>query len=450
MGGRLFDAAFSTFRPEDFRPAFDAALAERRAEIAAIKANAAPPTFENTILAMERSGRTLDRVARVFFHLASSDTNEKLEAIEREIAPILSRESNAIFLDETLFARIDAVKQGAADAALDAEALRLIERYHLAFVRAGAALDFDRKTRLAAIGERLASLGAQFGQNVLGDERDYLLLLETEDELAGLPASFRTAARATAEARGAPGKYAVTLSRSSVEPFLQLSSRRDLREKVWRAFVARGVNGGERDNRAIMNEMLELRAEMAALIGYASYADFRLADTMAKTPDAARALMGKVWAPAREQALVEAAALQQLIADEGGNFELKPWDWRYYAEKRRAQLHNFDESALKAYLPLDSMIEAAFDCARRLFGLQFSARDDIDLPHPDARAFEVKDAAGKTIALFIGDYFARPSKRSGAWMSSLRSQSKLDGETSANRAQHDELLARQGRARRRC
>ncbi len=420
---------FSQFRPEHFRPAFDAAFAERRAEIAAIRANPEPPTFENTIVAMERAGKTLNRVSRVFFHLASADTNEALEAIEREIAPILSRESNAIFLDDELFRRVAYVKAGAAAAGLDGEARRLVERYHTAFVRTGAGLDSQRKARLAAIGERLASLGAEFGQHVLGDEREYLLLLETDEELAGLPPEFRSAAHATAAARGAPGKYAVTLSRSSVEPFLQLSARRDLREKVWRAFVARGANGGERDNGAIMQETLRLRAEMASLIGYDSYADYKLADTMAKTPAAAMALMKQVWAPARERALAEAASLQRLIATEGGNFELKPWDWRYYAEKHRSVLHNFDEGALKAYLPLDRMIEASFETARRLFGLTFIARDDVDLPHPDARAYEVKNEAGKTLALFIGDYFARPSKRSGAWMSSLRVQSRLDGET---------------------
>jgi peptidyl-dipeptidase Dcp len=420
---------FSHVRPEHFRPGFDAALAERRAEIAAIRANPEPATFENTIVEMERAGKALNRVSRVFFHLASADTNEALEAIEREIAPILARESQAIFLDDELFRRVDWVKAGAAAAGLGAEERRLVDRYHIAFVRSGAGLDAERKARLAAIGERLASLGAEFGQNVLGDERDYLLLLETEDDLAGLPSEFRSAAHATATARGASGKFAVTLSRSSVEPFLQFSARRNLREKVWRAFVARGANGGARDNGAIMNETLKLRAEMASLLGYASYADYRLTDTMAKTPAAATGLMKQVWAPARARALSEAAALQEMIVAEGGNYELKPWDWRYYAEKRRVALHNFDEGALKAYLPLEGMIEASFETARRLFGLTFVKRTDIDLPHKDARAFEVKDGTGKTIALFIGDYFARPSKRSGAWMSSLRVQSRLDGET---------------------
>ena len=420
---------FSAIKPEHFRPAFDAALSERRREIEAIKTNPEPATFENTILELERAGQALNRVSRVFFHLSSADTNDALQAIEREIAPILSRESSAIFLDDALFRRVDWVKKGALAAGLAAEASRLVDRYHTAFVRSGAGLPAERKQRLADIGERLASLGADFGQNVLADERDYLLLLDSEEDLQGLSADFRSAAAATAAARGAPGKFAVTLARSSVEPFLQFSARRDLREKVWRAFVSRGANGGEHDNGAIMKETLALRAETAELMGYQSYADYRLTDTMAKAPAAAEGLMKQVWAPARERALNEAAALQELIAAEGGNFELKAWDWRYYAEKRRSALFAFDDGELKSYLSLERMIDASFETARRLFGLTFARRDDIDLPHADARAFEVKAANGKTIALFIGDYFARPSKRSGAWMSSLRVQSRLDGET---------------------
>ena len=350
--GRPFAAPpFSKLRAEHFRPAFDAALAERRAEIAAIKADPAPADFSNTILGLERAGQKLDRVSRAFFHLSHADSNQALEEIELEIAPVLARERNAILLDDELFARVDQVFAQAHS--LDAEARRLVERYRLAFVRSGAGLDAERKKRLAEIAERLASLGAAFGQNVLADERDYLLLLEGSEDLAGLPKEFLDAAARTAKDRGYEGRYAVTLSRSSVEPFLQFSSRRDLREKVWRAFCARGRNGGARDNSAVMAETLKLRAEKAALLGYRTYADYRLDDTMAKTPEAALDLMRKVWAPARERALAEAEALQQEIAAEGGNFELKAWDWRYYAEKRRQKLYDFDEAALKAHLPLE-------------------------------------------------------------------------------------------------
>ena len=420
---------FSSFRPEHFRPAFEAAFAERRAEIEAIKTNREPPTFENTLLPMERAGKALDRVSRVFFHLASADTNPALEAIERDIAPLLARERNAVFLDDALFKRVDWVRQGAAAAGLDAEARRLVERVHSAFVRTGAGLDAERKKRLGEIGERLARLGAEFGQNVLGDEREFLMLLDPETETGGLSPEFLAAAKVTAEARGHAGQYAVTLSRSSIEPFLSSSSHRLLREKAWRAFASRGANAGARNNSAIMAETLTLRAERAELLGYPTYADYRLEDTMAKTPEAARNLMRQVWAPARQRALAEAEALQEIIAAEGGNFALAKWDWRYYAEKRRQALYQFDEAALKAHLPLERIIDASFETARRLFGLTFVRRLDIDLPHTDARAWEVKDASGKPIALFIGDYFQRGSKRSGAWMSAMRSQSKLDGET---------------------
>lgn len=415
---------FSQVRPEHFRPAFDAAIAERRAEIEAIKAEPAEPDFDNTILALERAGKTLDRVGRVFGHLAGADTNEAIEAIEREIAPIMSRESNALLLDEALFRRVDAV--WAQREGLAPEDHRLVERLRLGFVRAGAGLPEEKLQRLKEIGERLATLGAAFGQNVLADEREFLLLLDGAEDLAGLPADFVAASAATAKARGHDGKYAVTLSRSSIEPFLTFAARRDLREKAWRAFVARGAHEGAHDNRPIMNETLALRHERAQLLGFATYADYRLDDTMARRPAAAEDLMRRVWEPARAQALEDAKALQWMIAEEGGNFELKPWDWRYYAEKRRQALYAFDESALKAHLKLENVIEAAFHVAHRLFGLSFKARNDIDLPHPDARAWSVFDASGDEIALFVGDYFNRASKHSGAWMSALRSQQRLD------------------------
>jgi peptidyl-dipeptidase Dcp len=418
---------FSKVKVAHFRPAFEAALGERRAEIEAIKTNPEPASFENTILAMQRAGKALDRVASVFFHLAGVDTNDDLQAIEREIAPILSREASAIFLDDALFQRVGAVHASLPTLGLDAEASRLVERLRLGFKRFGAGLPEDKKTRLAEIGQRLATLGATFGQNVLADEKAFLLVLENED-LAGLPPEFLAAAAQTAAERGHPGKHAVTLSRSSVEPFLQFSARRDLREKAFRAFLARGANGGPRDNGATMDETIRLRAEKAELLGYKTYADFKLDDTMAKTPDAAMGLLRQVWTPARAQALRDGEALQAMIAEEGGNFELKPWDWRYYQEKRRQALYHFDEGELKAHLPLDRVIEASFHVAHRLFGLSFVARDDVDLPHPDARAWSVIDASGKPIALFIGDYYARASKRSGAWMSALRSQYRLDGE----------------------
>ena len=419
---------FARIRPEHFRPAFDAALIEKRAEIASIVANPEAPTFDNTIVALERAGKTLERVGAAFFALAGADSNDALEEIERDIAPILARERDAILLDDALYARVEALRGAEESLALDAEAARVLDRWRTAFVRAGAGLAPKKKARLAAIGERLATLGAAFGQNVLADEKTFALILDGPDDGLGLPESFLAAAARAATERGFPGKRAVTLSRSSVEPFLRFSARRDLREKVFRAFLARGANGGAHDNGAIMSETARLRAERAALLGFPSYAHFRLDDAMAKTPEAALALLNRIWAPARAQAQREAEALQATIAAEGGNFELQPWDWRYYAEKRRKALTDIDERELQAYLPLEAMIAAAFDVAHRLFGLSFVERRDIDLYHADARAWMVVGRGGEPIALFIGDYFARPSKRSGAWMNSLRNQQKLDGE----------------------
>jgi peptidyl-dipeptidase Dcp len=419
---------FGAIKPEHFRPAFARAFAAHRAEIDAIAANPAPATFDNTIAAFERSGHGLDRVSSVFFNLAGADTSDEIEAIEREIAPLFARHYAEIHLDDALFARIDSLYRQRAALGLDAEQARVLERHHITFRRAGAGVAGDVKTRVAEIGARLAALGTQFSQNVLADENSFALVLETEDELQGLPDGMRSAAAAEARRRGLDGKFAFTLARSSIEPFLQMSQRRDLREKIFRAFVARGESGGPTDNRAIAAEMVALRAELARLLGYESFAHFRLADTMAKTPAAAQNLLERVWTLARARALREEAALQELAAQEGGNFTLAPWDWRYYAEKRRKAEFQFDEAALKPYLALDRMIAAAFFAAHRLFGLSFTERFDIPLYHADARAWTVGDARGREIGLFIGDYYARPSKHGGAWMGAFRDQEKLDCE----------------------
>jgi peptidyl-dipeptidase Dcp len=417
---------FGRIEPAHFRPAFDAALKAARAEIDAIAANPDPPTFANAIEALERSGRDLDKVASVFFNLAGAATNDELQAIERDIAPILSRHRSDTYLNDALFARIGALKTDENQFGLSAEQTRVLERYHLNFTRAGAGLPPDTKARLAEISDRLAMLGAKFGQNVLADERAWLMLLDKAG-LDGLPDFFIAGAARTAADRGHAGKYALTLSRSSIEPFLQFSARRDLRETAFRAWTARGENGGETDNRQIAAEMARLRAERARLMGYESYAHFRLADTMAKTPRAALDLLESVWTPAVLSARREEEALQEIVASEGDNYKVAPWDWRYFAEKRRKAEFDFDEGEIKPYLQLDRLIEAAFYVANRLFGLSFTERFDLRLYHPDARAWTVTGRAGAPVALFIGDYFARPSKRSGAWMSVFRRQQKLDG-----------------------
>jgi len=417
---------FDRIEPPHFRPAFDVALKNHRAEIDAIAANPESPTFANTIDALERSGRSLDRVAKVFFNLAGAATNDELQAIEREIAPVLARHRSQISLNEALFKRIDTLKAEENKLGLSVEQARVLERYHLDFTRAGAGAPGEAKARLAAIAERLATLAAQFGQNVLADEKGWLMLLDEED-LVGLPDFYVASAARVAAERGHPEHFAVTLGRSSIEPFLQFSARRDLRENAFRAWSARGESGGASDNRAIAAEMVSLRAERARLLGYESFAHYRLADTMAKTPQAALDLLESVWASGVASARKDEEALQAIATIEGGNFKIAPWDWRYLAEKRRKAEFDLDEAELKPYLQLDRMIEAAFYAAGRLFGLGFVERFDLKLYDPDVRAWTMTGRDGEPVALFIGDYFARPSKRSGAWMSNFRGQQKLDG-----------------------
>jgi len=419
---------FADVNVQDYRPAFTAALAEQEAEIAAIANNAAAPSFKNTIEALERSGDALDRVSLLFFNLAATDTDDDYQAIEREIAPVLSRHRNAIYLNEALYRRVEALDAQKDTLDLTPEQLRVLERYVITFKRAGAGLSEEARKRLSEIGERLAVLGTQFGQNVLADEKSFTLVLDGADDLAGLPEPLIAAAAAAAEERGLAGKHVITLSRSSVEPFLQFSSRRDLREKAFKAWAARGENGGETDNLAIAEETIRLRAERAKIMGFDTYADFQLSDTMAKTPQAALDLLHSVWEPARRQALAEQAALQDMAAQEGGNFEIAGWDWRYYAERLRKAKYDLNESELKPFLQLDKMVEAAFYTASKLFDLTFTEQKDIPLYNPDTRIWLVQ-RQGKDIALFIGDYYARTSKRSGAWMSNFREQHKLDGGT---------------------
>jgi peptidyl-dipeptidase Dcp len=419
---------FSAITPAHYLPAFEIALAEQQREIDAIAADPAAPTFDNTIAALERSGQSLRRVSAVFFNLCGTDGNDATEEIERRIAPVLARHRTGILLNGPLFRRIDELHQARDRLGLSDEQRRVLDRHHIAFRRTGAALDETSRARLMQITERLASLGTTFSQNVLADEKSFGLMLETDADLAGLPEFVRSAARQAAEERGHPGKYLITLGRSSIEPFLQFSARRDLRERAYRAWVARGENGGANDNTAIIGEMLRLRSERAKLLGFASFAHFRLDDAMAKTPDAVADLLDTVWRPARQRAFVERDALQAIADAEGGGFKLAAWDWRYYAEKLRKARYDLDASEIKSYLQLDRIIAAAFDTAQRLFGLSFHARDDVPLYHPDVRAWDVHDRDGRHIGLFLGDYFARPSKRSGAWMTGFRTQEKLSGD----------------------
>ena len=408
-----------------FREAYDMALSAHKAEIAAIINDPAKPDFENTIVAMERAGEALKRVGSVFWNLAGTESTEALRAVEREMSPLLARHYSEIFLDPTLFARVDAVFEARAQGAYSPEEMRVLERKHKAFVRAGAKLGEAQRQRLGAITEELATLGTRFSQNVLKDESGFVLVLEKEADLAGLPADFRAAAAALATERGHADKWAVSLARGNVEAFLTHSTRRDLRETLFRQWSLRGETGGETDNGAVIARTLALRAERARLLGYETYADFKLDDTMAESPDAVRALLDQVWTAGRARAGLEVGRLQAMIEAEGGNFELAPHDWRHYAEKLRRAEYAIDDAALRAYFPLDRMIEAAFHVAGELFGLRFEEQKGLPVYNPDVRVFEAKDAQGRHVALFIGDYFARASKRSGAWMSAFRGQQKL-------------------------
>jgi peptidyl-dipeptidase Dcp len=418
---------FADVTPAHFLPAFEQAFADHAGEIAAIEQDPSTPDFANTITELERSGKLLSRVSAVFYDLVSAHSNPALLEIDKEVSLRVARHWNPIMMNAALFARIAALYRDRAGLGLSGEQMRLLERTYTRFHRAGAGLDEAGKQRMAEINERLAHLGTAFSHHLLGDEQDWFMELGEADR-DGLSDSFVAAAEAAATERGMAGKAIVTLSRSSVEPFLKSSTRRDLREKAFKAFTARGDNGNANDNNETIVEILKLREESAKLLGFPTFAAYRLEDSMAKTPEAVRGLLERVWKPARARALADRDALQALVAAEGGNFALAPWDWRFYAEKLRQAKANFDDAAIKPYLSLDHMIEAAFDCATRLFGVSFAERKDIPVWHPDVRVWEVRGRDGRHQALFYGDYFARPSKRSGAWMTSLRDQQKLDGD----------------------
>ena len=420
---------FASIAPHHFPPAFKAALKTHRDEIAAIAGATAKPSFANTIVALEKSGALLNRVADVFFNLTSAHTNPELEAIQRDVAPLLAKHQSAVLLNRRLFLRIDDLYARRDRLGLDAEALRLLERVHTNFVRAGAKLDAKSRRRIAEINTELATLGTAFNQNVLADEQAWHMILDGERDLAGLPDSVRAAAAQAAADLGKPGLHAITLARSSVEPFLQFSARRDLREEAWKAWVRRGELGGKTDNRTIIVRMIALRRELAGLLGYENFAAYVLDDTMAKTPDTVRGLLDKVWPAGLKRARAERDALEARARADGENFAIAAWDWRYYAEKERKARYDLDEAEVRSYLTLDNVLAAAFDTAGRLFGLKFEERFDIPRYHEDVRTWEVTTkTGGKHVGLFLADYFARPSKRSGAWMSSYRTQHKLKGE----------------------
>ncbi len=415
---------FDRIRAHHFEPAFEAAMQANLAELQVISAQAEPPSFDNTVAAFDRAGRLLARISAVFYNLTASETSPELQAVQRRVAGPLAAHDSAVYMDARLFARIAALHAQRDALGLDAEQRRLLERVHLDFVRAGAQLQGPARERYASVMTSLAELTTRFAQNVLHDENDFRLVLRDEAELAGLPDFVRAAARQAAADRSLGDVHVITLSRSLVVPFLTFSERRDLREQAWRAWTSRGEHDGPADNRDIARRILRLRHEQAALHGHACYADYALADTMAGNRHAVQRLLDEVWPRALVAVERERAALESAARAAGWPHTIEAWDWRYWAEKVRQARYAVDDAEVKPYFRLEAMVEAAFDCAGRLFGLHFRPRADLPVYHPDVKGYEVRNAGGELVGLFLQDNFARTSKRSGAWMSSLRWQNR--------------------------
>ncbi len=415
---------FDEISDSDFGPAFDLLLEQARKEFREIADNPDAPSFENTVEALERAQGPIDRIESVFMVLAEADGNETREALELDLTPKIAVFRSDLFMDGPLFQRFRTLVDSRDTMDLSEEQLRVLDLYHREFLHAGAGLTGEARVRVTEIRKRLAELGTAFVQNVLADERNWTMQLSIED-MDGCPDFVKSAAAAASRERGRDG-YTITLSRSLVVPFLQYSPRRDLRRKAYRAWTARGANGGKTDNRGIIREILKLREEQARLLAYDSFSSYELEPEMAKTSAAARELLMSVWEPAKAAAHRDAGKLSDLMHADGICDSLEPWDWYFYSERLRKREHDFDEAELKPYFQLDRMIEAAFDCANRLFGLTFKPVDVV-LYHADARAWDVRKGE-RHLALLVADYFARSSKRSGAWCTGFRAQSKLDGD----------------------
>lgn len=415
---------FDRIKPEHFAPALDSAMTGHREEIEAIAASSQPPTFENTVAPLDRSGEAVRSIALLFSNLTASETSDELQSVERDLAPVIASHRNWITLHEGLFARIDRLYADRDGLDLTAEQLRLLERVHLGFVRAGAKLQGEDRARFAEITEELASLYTSFSQAVLADEAEFTLRLENESDRAGLPEFVLDAAASVAAEKGFDG-YAINLSPSLVDPFLTYSTRRELREKVWKAYKARGEANPERDTRPTAARIIELRTELARLMGYATYAEYALDDRMAKTPQAVSELLEQVWEPAKARAAEEQAQLEAAARAAGGPGTIEGWDWHFWAERVRRERYKLDDSELKPYFQLDRMLDAMFECASRLYGISFTEVQNVPLYHPDVRLFEVRDdRSGDILGIYISDNFARSTKRGGAWMSEYREQAR--------------------------
>ncbi len=419
---------FQLIRENHFLPAMKEAIARQRSEVEAIAKNPQPPTFANTIEALDKSGEMLSKINSVFANLISAETNERLQAINREVAPMLSALRDDIRLNPALFNRVRTVWAQREALKLSPEQQRLLEETHKSFVRGGANLDAAQKERLRKINAELSTLGIKFGDNLLHETNAYRLVIEKQEDLAGLPPSVVAAAADAARTSDAAGKWVFTLQAPSIWPFLQYADNRELRRGILTAYMTRCDHGDQYDNKATLSHIAALRAEKAQMLGYKSHADFVLEDNMAKTPDKVLALLNQLWMPARAVALKEAAALQEMMKNEGGALKLEPWDWRYYAEKVRKARYSLDEQELRPYFQLDQVREGAFYVAKQLYGITFTSRPDLPVYNPEVKAFEVKDKDGSHLGVFYADYHPRPGKRVGAWSSRYREQWIKDGQ----------------------
>ncbi len=419
---------FTQIKESHFMPAFIEGMKQQKEEIEQIIANPAEANLKNTIEALEYSGELLTRVQNVFYNLTSASTNDEIQQISRQVAPLLSKHQDDILLNEKLFQRVKTVYRKKDELNLTPEQGRLLEEYYKDFVRGGANLPHESQTELREINKELSLLSIQFGENVLKEDNSFELVIEKETDLAGLPAAFVAAVAETGVEKGYAGKWVFTLHKPSMMPFLQYSDKRDLREKIFRAYINRGNNENEYDNKKILTRMVALRVRKANLLGYKTHADFVLEENMAGHPDAVYNLLGRLWNPALEKAKREAAVLQEMIRKEGHSFKLQPWDWWYYTEKVKKEKYQLDDETLRPYFKLDNVREGAFMVANKLWGIRFEERKGIPVYHPEVKVFEVKEADGSHLGILYADYHPRASKRGGAWMNAYRKQYVKNGE----------------------
>ena len=418
---------FDKIELDDYMPAFKEAIAQQQKEVDDIVGQTAAPDFENTIVALDQSGSLLRKVNAVFSGLNSANTNDEMQALSRELSPLLSKNSDDIRLNKDLFARVKVVYDKQASMNLNKEQKKLLEETYKSFVRGGANLDAEQQTRLRELNSEISMLQLTFGQNMLKETNAFQLVIENKDDLAGLPESLILNAEVAARAAGLEGKWLFTLHNPSVMPFLQYADNRALREKIFKGYINRGNNGNDADNKDVVLKLVTLRLEKAKLMGYDDYASFVLEDRMAKTSDKVYALLDEIWKPALGKAKEELADINAEIKKEGGNFEAEGWDWRYYFEKAKKAKFDLDENQVRPYLKLENVRDGAFLLANKLYGITFTPIKEIPLPHPDAQAFECKDKDGTHLGVLYMDFFPRASKRGGAWCGTYRSQTYKDG-----------------------